>query len=277
LIDHISYSGLSTYTECGEKFRLTRDVGIPEVPGWALVGGSAVHTATENVDREFMGQMVPHGQPMNFKDAFTAQIEKELKKSGVPEESWRVSGRATKEWPLKETKEWWLFHGQSFVDNYVNWRNRYPGDILLLADGTPAIEIPVDFQLGDSHITGYIDRIFLELDGSLRVVDLKAGRTTPTEALQLATYGLGVECSEGQTLGLRVTHGSYFMAREGMLIGDYDLTKIYPRLRYDYEGAWNAINSGYFPAKKSFMCKYCSARDWCYAESGEFSDLVRPF
>jgi hypothetical protein len=49
-IPHISYSQFSTYVECGEKYRLTRIVGIQEDPAYWFAGGTAVHTATEAVD-----------------------------------------------------------------------------------------------------------------------------------------------------------------------------------------------------------------------------------
>lgn len=276
MIDHLSYSGLSTYNECGEKFRLTREIGVPEVPGWALVGGSAVHTATEVLDRQVYGLSLDDNRS-TFREAFEQQIEKTVARDGVPELEWRISGKVSKQWPNKEDKDWWLFHGQSFVDNYIGWRNRYPGEIWLLPDGSPAIEIAIDCEIGSAHVTGFIDRVFQERDGTLRVVDLKAGRTTPTDGLQIATYGMGVETSTGMTAGFHVKHGSYFMARDGLLVGNYDLDQLYPRLQYIYDGAWQAINANYFPARHSFMCKFCPVNEWCWSENGALSEQVKPF
>jgi hypothetical protein len=50
VVPHISYSQFSTYVDCGEKFRLTRVIGIQEDPAYWFAGGTAVHTATEVVD-----------------------------------------------------------------------------------------------------------------------------------------------------------------------------------------------------------------------------------
>lgn len=47
----LSYSGFSTLLDCGEKFRLTRIDQVEEEPAWYLIGGSAVHAATELYDR----------------------------------------------------------------------------------------------------------------------------------------------------------------------------------------------------------------------------------
>jgi len=49
---HISYSALTTYLDCGWKYYLSRIVKVPERPTWYLVGGSAVHEATEAYDKE---------------------------------------------------------------------------------------------------------------------------------------------------------------------------------------------------------------------------------
>ena len=47
---HVSYSALTTYLDCGWKYYLTRVVNVEEQPTWYLVGGSAVHKATEIYD-----------------------------------------------------------------------------------------------------------------------------------------------------------------------------------------------------------------------------------
>lgn len=49
---HISYSSLTTYLDCGWKYYLSRIVKVKEEPAWYLVGGSAVHEATEMYDFE---------------------------------------------------------------------------------------------------------------------------------------------------------------------------------------------------------------------------------
>lgn len=49
---HVSYSALTTYLDCGWKYYLTRIEQVVEQPTWYLVGGSAVHEATELYDKE---------------------------------------------------------------------------------------------------------------------------------------------------------------------------------------------------------------------------------
>lgn len=48
---HVSYSQYNEYVGCSEKYRLTRIVGIKEDPAIWFAGGTALHSATEAVDR----------------------------------------------------------------------------------------------------------------------------------------------------------------------------------------------------------------------------------
>lgn len=53
--DYLSFSQLTTYLSCGEKYRLTRIVGVEEDPAWYFVGGSAVHSAADAIDHALLG------------------------------------------------------------------------------------------------------------------------------------------------------------------------------------------------------------------------------
>lgn len=48
---HRSYSSFTTWLSCGKQWQLARVAKVPETPAWYLVGGSAVHAATETYDR----------------------------------------------------------------------------------------------------------------------------------------------------------------------------------------------------------------------------------
>jgi len=54
LPDHVSYSSLTTWLDCGWLYVLTRGAKVPERPSFWLLGGSAVHEATEQLDREWL-------------------------------------------------------------------------------------------------------------------------------------------------------------------------------------------------------------------------------
>lgn len=46
-----SYSAMSDYIKCPKYFELKRELELPEDSSWWGVGGSAVHAATEEMDR----------------------------------------------------------------------------------------------------------------------------------------------------------------------------------------------------------------------------------
>lgn len=57
--EHMSFSQASSLLSCGEQYRLTRILGVPDPSGWALVGGKATHRATELYDRAY--EALVHG------------------------------------------------------------------------------------------------------------------------------------------------------------------------------------------------------------------------
>jgi ATP-dependent helicase/DNAse subunit B len=52
LPDHISYSSFTTWQSCGWLYYLTRILKLQDKPAWWLVGGSALHEATADYDRQ---------------------------------------------------------------------------------------------------------------------------------------------------------------------------------------------------------------------------------
>ena len=56
---YVSYSQLTTWLSCGWQYYLTRALKTPEEPSWWLVGGSALHEATELYDKALEGGSEP--------------------------------------------------------------------------------------------------------------------------------------------------------------------------------------------------------------------------
>lgn len=55
---YVSYSSFTGWLKCGKQWELKRIHHVQEKPGWALVGGSALHAATEVIDRQLWEQGV---------------------------------------------------------------------------------------------------------------------------------------------------------------------------------------------------------------------------
>lgn len=49
---YVSYSAFTGWLKCGKQYQLRRIFKVKELPGWALVGGSALHNATAVIDQQ---------------------------------------------------------------------------------------------------------------------------------------------------------------------------------------------------------------------------------
>jgi hypothetical protein len=52
--DYLSHSQLTSWLQCGEKYRLTKIVGVQEDPAWYFVGGTSVHSAADAIDHQLL-------------------------------------------------------------------------------------------------------------------------------------------------------------------------------------------------------------------------------
>ena len=54
---YISHSQFTTWLQCGEKYRLTKIVGVEEDPAWYFAGGTSVHAAADAIDHQLLKDM----------------------------------------------------------------------------------------------------------------------------------------------------------------------------------------------------------------------------
>ena len=195
-------------------------------------------------------------------DAFHQSFaEAEAAGAGKP---WKASGRATKKFPNKEDKLWWMSEGPTMVHNYYNWRMQNQNlKVWLTPDGTPGIELDMSVEIpGGVIVKGKIDRVFQdENTGQLIIVDLKTGKP-PSSGLQLAVYRLALEAQ----FGVAPDYGSYWMGRSGTLdkvwnLNEYPIKMVSRWLR----DTKKAIDLGVFIPNMGMLCDYCGVRKHCYA------------
>lgn len=265
----LSYSQKTTYRRCGEQYRLERIFKVPQRPGWALLGGSAVHHASEDHDwGEFDGRTM-----RTFDDYLDEEIaEKERDQPSFTKDQYKVSGRASAQWPNKEDEAWWRFHGPAMVNRYITWKSRLPWDIYLYG-GKPAIELKLEPVVGEATVVAYVDRVFqIRSTGDLVVVDIKTGSRPIKTTVQLGDYKVGLEYTYGEP----VKYGTHWMARSGEH-GQLAILDAYTqdRMQFEYETFQYERDKGLFVANPGDACGLCSAQPWCYAQSGEFADQVR--
>lgn len=270
---HISYSQVSTYLTCGEQFRLERVVRAPSRPTWAAVGGSAVHAATEAHDLALFGSGASLSE-LTFSHHFEIAKAEAVERSGFTPEEWKVTGRASKDWPEKEGERWWLHHGPIFCARWQAWSSNCGWDIWVTDEGVPAIELGLQPTFGGILDKMFIDRVFTTSSGDLVVVDLKTGSRTPPSPEQLGDYATGME----QVLGRRPKYGTFWMARTG---GTTTVEELDGHTReavdHRYSLARKGMEAGVFVAHPSNMCGSCGVRDACYAVAGKDAADYAPF
>lgn len=272
----VSYSQISGYASCGERYRLERVIGVPQTPSWALVGGKALHAATEVSDNALLNGHPQPAPTTTFNDAFDKEIadqEAYVAASGMdfPRETWRAAGRASKTWPEKENEAWWRHHGPVFLANWQRWLSTSGYDIHIDDQGDPAIELEINLNLGEvmgEEVTalGYVDRV-LEVPGSraLMVVDLKTGsRPQPTNR-QLGFYRVGLK----QDKGLDVPFGAFWDARGGGTSVPADLTHYTEeRLVTQAHSLVAARLGGLYLPNPGSLCSSCSVKEYCFEYMG---------
>lgn len=274
---HLSYSALTDYVSCGEKFRLARIERVPQGPAVWFAGGTAVHEAVEAYEHCLHNGIDPTAAATTARTAFTEALVRELEAEPEGAE-WQVGGRKTKQAPRGEDFAWWRVNGLDMVANYIRWRNASPLTLWVTPEGSLAAEVGFNVTLpGDIPYVGKIDLIMQDPAGNLVVIDVKTGQRVPVED-QLGTYAVAME----MTWGIRPSYGAYYMARQGSLSGLVGLD----HFSIDRLGRWardtrKGIEAGVFLPHRTGLCNTCSVRDHCYAYTSDVtpdftSDLEIP-
>lgn len=282
----LSYSSISSYAECGERFKLSRAYHLDRQTWFTTVLGTTVHYMTEQHD---LGNPVP-----KFLDQFKHDLEVERDKGNEV----KASGREGKElsWsggPNKKDYEWAVTYGPQMFDAYVQWRKDTPNweiPTVIGQDGNtvPAIELGFNIEAGGIPIRGYIDRVFVDnVTGSVIVYDLKTG-ALPKSPIQAVTYKVGLKRAYGVDAQFAVFAGPYQRYRyeegprggkkkipDGIAWGNppeqmHELgqyTEEY--LDYLYEKSALGIEMGIFLPSPSQYCGGCPVRKYCRAQGGD--------
>ncbi|AII30112.1 exonuclease [Propionibacterium phage PHL301M00] len=277
---HISYSSLSQWAECGEKWRLSHGYKAAQHTWYATIAGSAIHHITEQHDLHLHNPTEYPEIPDNllsFKNVFDTQVALaqsegiQIKPSGRACKNMRETGG-----PNKKDYDWWMMYGPIFTDRWKQWRTNHPQYHVAVIDGQPGIEYPVETTLDDgTKIVGYIDRVFTDTDtGETFILDLKTGRL-PADNMQLHTYRYMLNQHD-----INVTKGMFWTPAssrnnsqspiEGTATELYDLdNNTYRHVSSMYSQAMKGISEGIFVPHVTPMCKGCPVRDACWAVDGK--------
>ncbi|HET7639203.1 MAG TPA: PD-(D/E)XK nuclease family protein, partial [Ktedonobacteraceae bacterium] len=165
---HTSHSSINSYVYCGKAFELEKIQGYQGPPAWWLLGGSAVHTATEWLDTDGWD-----GSPEEaFHYAFYLECQ-DARESGWEDESqWRSAGYGRNQ----QGFEFWSERGAQYVRQWADRNEHWDW-----------VELDVSTVLPSGiEIRGYIDRARRDPNiFGYQIADLKTGSTRPDSDQQL--------------------------------------------------------------------------------------------
>ena len=165
----LSFSRVSQYLECPYKYFLAYVVGLPGIPRSYFSFGRSVHAALEEFHRPKL----------------------------LPNDS-------SQDWLLSLYEKYWVSEG--FPDIESELRSKDEGRSILVGyhkslDGklpkVAGVEFNFKLPLDGVELTGFVDRIDHNEDGSVSLVDYKTSKSIPAvlenlDRLQLAIYSLAI-------------------------------------------------------------------------------------
>jgi len=191
LPEHMSYSSLTTWLDCGWRYYLTKVEGRTEKHSLWLTAGTAVHLATESWDRN----RVDPEHIWNFE--WKLALEEDIFTHGDPS-NW--------DYKPKENEAFWFEEGLAMLERWVSFRSK-------------GWEIHEDFiekeyqiPIGESVVKMAIDRVMVDPEGKVVLLDIKTGASPQKHPLQLAVYAWALAQE-----GIKVDKAGFWEARTGVL------------------------------------------------------------
>lgn len=278
--EHVSPSQLSTMDKCPAQARLSRytgDGGMPGIPLWGGIGGTAFHACVEEIElgvsagkQELVEwssypEMIQRVWVKRFHQAIA---EEHAKGHGIPMDRWYASNKG------KENYSWWLEEGAAMVARYVDYRRAHDDGrtVLVLPDGRPAIELELTLDLGDLPVKVILDIAWLLPNGDIEIWDHKTGSRTPEDSIQLGTQAHALRAELDRAHGgpwkfpCTIT-ARYFDARKGVPLESYDILTRHPieELELRYADLDDRRRNRPAVPRPSAMCVACPMRWLCPA------------
>jgi len=236
----VSPSGAESFVECGVKWFLQNNGGN-DGDSTAQVLGSAIHA--------FAAKMVQ--EPGTTKEDLIANLQSS--------------------WKLIDSESGWVSASQlenavTMLEKFVEYHKKTKRTVV-------DAEMRFDVKLGRARIKGSVDRLEVEADGSLFIIDFKTGSSAISvkeakENLQLASYQVGI--AEGG-----FTQGNVSAGAELVYLGtDSAGATLRPQHVIDVEATKEKLNeiadgmgAAHFFATINKRCKGCPVRKSCPVQS----------
>jgi putative RecB family exonuclease len=254
----LSPSKVNTFTDCALAFRFTAIDRLPEMPSVWTVKGTLVHRALERL-------FWYHPQGGRSPAAAMAELARawdELQSD--PEFALLGLG--------PDEAEAFRLDAAMLVEHYFELED--PDAVL-----TVGVEITLDAMIGGVRLRGIIDRLDLDADGELVVVDYKTGRAPAPSYERSKLTGVhlyALLCEE--VLGRPPAQVRLLHLREPLSLIAEPSEQALRGHRAKTGAVWSAIERACrdedFRPRPSSLCNYCRFREFCPAFGGDPSQAA---
>ncbi|WP_200209069.1 RecB family exonuclease [Micromonospora coerulea] len=247
---------MSTFSKCGEQYRLEKVARAPGRPAAWFHQGTAFHTVAEawerNYRQDFPGDMLDLYET-EFDRLVAADMEREPNLA-----RWMTGGRVKAEDDIARRR----VRGAEQVQGYMDYALADSGRVWRDKDGLPALEVEFRLDLDGVEVVGFIDQLWEWPTGQVGPRDLKTGSKLPDWLVQLGVYRLAIE----DLYGFLPMWGDYYMAKNNRPEKPYDLTTFTrERVTRWFHDLDNGVKAGVFLPNPGDGCRTCGVSDFCSA------------
>jgi putative RecB family exonuclease len=249
----LSPSKLSAFKDCPLAFRFAAIDRLPEAPAPHMVKGTLVHSALERLFWDHpRGQRSPEAARHALEQAWQSlQEEPELVSLDLTESE----------------REAFVTDAASLVDGYLRLEDPDAVDAV-------GVELTLEADVAGLRLRGIIDRLDVNQDGELEVVDYKTGRVPSVHQEQQRLGGVqfyALLCE--QVLGRRPSRVRLMYLREPVVIEAEPSEQAVRGTRQRTSAVWSAIERACenedFRPRPSALCNWCSFRSLCPIYGGD--------
>lgn len=252
-LNYLSWSRLSLYNGCGEKYRLRYLEQVPGEPSGAALAGKAMHAAI--LDAEAAESWTDPEDEFTMQLSFLEHFTQAVDEAGGPE-ACRWGGRKDRDGVPSEGYLWWTHHaGPLFCRRFAHIRRTdEEQDIHLVENGC---EFEVTVEVAGRLVVGYIDALMVDGDGTTIIRDWKTGKSI--DAYQLGVYSWLLANS---TRGITADIGEIGYLRNGSLklFNVQAWRELVPRM---LDELVRGVEADLFPLRPSPFCVACDVRHSC--------------
>lgn len=242
----LSFSSISLYEECSQKFKFRYIDHLPEKPRHYFSFGKSVHTALEY----FYSTTPPPSLPEVLQH-FQAKWFSEGYKDAQQESDYFTKGQHI-------LTNFYTDHATNFKPPFFT-------------------EYRFDLQVDGVAVIGYIDRIDRVADGRVAIIDYKTGSTFSKDRVntddQLTMYQLACE----ELLGMKVDSLTFYHLNSSTPYTSNPRTSEQVlQLRAKIVSVANSISQGIFlPSPEDRKCSWCDYKPYCPAFQNDFISLKK--